>query len=169
MRAFTPFVAICSVSLIASAAEDIESVTFSATVAGHKIEATLSSKAFDSKRHKIVSPARESGESARIDGKQPVGTDRTAGAQTEFSRFEVRWDGKAVSIPASLYSDCFNPNLKRKEGWWDDKGTVYFLPSLDGSSLLIQMNGSDGTGSYFATWLISRSGKHSRFIDEQGP
>ena len=138
-------------------------------MAGHKIEATFSSKAFDSKHHKIVSPARESGESARIDGKQPIGTDRTANAQTEFSRFEVRWDGNAVSIPTSLYSDCFNPDLKRKEGWWDDKGTVYFLSSQDGSSLLIQMNGSDGAGSYFASWLISRSRKHSRFIDEQGP
>lgn len=86
-----------------------------------------------------------------------------ADAQTEFSRFEVSWDGKAVSILRSLYSDCLNPNLRRKEGWWDDKNTIYFLPSQDGSSLLIQMQGSDGAGSYFANWVITRNGKHSRF------
>jgi len=169
MRAFASVVTICSLSLIASAGEDSESVTFSATVAGHRIQATLSSKPFDSKRHKITSPAPESGESVHIDGKRPIGIDRIADAQTEFSRFEISWDGKVVLVPRSLYSDCFNPNLRRKEGWWDDKNTVYFLPSQDASSLLIQMQGSDGEGSYFASWVITSNGKHSRFIDEEIP
>jgi hypothetical protein len=169
LRALVHFFAVCSFSAIAFGAEDIESVSFSATVLGHKIEATLSSKAFDAKQHKIVVPPRGSNEGARIDGKRPIGTDQTADARTEFNRFEVRWDGKPVSIPASLYADCFNLNLKRKEGWWDEKATVYFLPSDDGVSLLIQMYGSDGAGSYLASWVISRSGKHSRFIDESIP
>jgi hypothetical protein len=169
VRALAVLLGVCWPYAAVLGVEDIESVTFTATVSEHKIEATLSSKAFDSRQHKIVLPPRGSGKSARIDGKPPIGTDETADARTEFSRFEVRWDGKPVSIPSSLYADCFNLNLKRKEGWWDDKGTIYFLPSQDGSSLLIQMHGSDGAGSYFATWIISRSGKNQRFIDEEIP
>jgi hypothetical protein len=40
---------------------------------------------------------------------------------------------------------------------------------LGSECFLIQMQGSDGAGSYFASWVITRNGKHSRFIDEEIP
>ncbi len=89
MRTLVSLFVLCCI-YTAVAAEDIESATFSVTVSGHKIEAVLSSKSFDPQHHKIIVPPRGSSEGARIDGKSPIGTDLTADARTEFSRFEVR-------------------------------------------------------------------------------
>jgi hypothetical protein len=40
---------------------------------------------------------------------------------------------------------------------------------LGSECFLIQMQGSDGAGSYFASLVITRNGKHSRFIDVEIP
>ena len=43
-------------------------------------------------------------------------------AQTEFSRFEVRWNGKRIEVPTSLYVDLFNLSLIRKTSPVFDQG-----------------------------------------------
>jgi hypothetical protein len=92
---FTRYLAVCLPLLAlphvdngATTYEPVESVTFSTTVSGHKIDVLLSSKAFNAKAHQIAVP--EHGGRVRIDGKLPIGTDFTADARTEFKQFEAR-------------------------------------------------------------------------------
>src|SRR3981081_859410 len=85
---------------VALGAEHPFAFTFRKDIKGHRIEVVLKLKTFDAKQHNL----ERKNEIAYIDGAIPVGTDNTFSAVTEFSQFEVRWDGRPVGIPKSYYS-----------------------------------------------------------------
>jgi hypothetical protein len=102
----------------------------------------------------------------QIDGRKPHGTDGEI-PRNEIGKFNVTWGGRPLRIPKSLYSDCFEPILTDALG--DVKSghepfVIQAVASEDGSSVLINMYGSDAAGSYEVWWIISKNGKHRRFI-----
>jgi hypothetical protein len=99
----------------------------------------------------------------RIDGNKIFGTDGEI-PRYEIGRFEVSWNGRPVIIPKSLYSDCFEANFKHGD---DAPAMIEIVTSEDSSRVLIEMHGSDAGGSYTVWWIISKNGKHSRFIARQ--
>lgn len=123
-------------------------------VAGEQITVFLSTKDFEWDGHDIVfTKAWKKGEGVAchltVDGDECAGTDSNADAlQTEIARVSVLWNGKEVPIPAFLHKNRFNPN-------W-----VSCHPASDGQSVLVEMMGGDGGGSYGAAWILRKDGKH---------
>jgi hypothetical protein len=131
----------------------------------------INSIPFQAKAHRIDSSKTEFGTATnrdndtiywigRIDGRIIYGTDGEL-PRTEISKFIVSWNGHPVKIPKSLYSDCFEPHLSNISY---ETPIIRTVESENGSSVLIHMQGSDAGGSYEVWWIISRDGKHSRFI-----
>jgi hypothetical protein len=102
----------------------------------------------------------------RIDGRKAYGTDGDI-PHNEIGTFKVTWGGRPIRIPKRLYSDCFEPILTDafahvESG--EEPLVIQAVESEDGSSVLIDMYGGDAAGSYEVWWIISKNGKHSRFI-----
>ena len=79
---------------------------------------------------------------------------RAVARDTQLISLSVTVDGKVWPIQPRLYDDLLNPNLR------GDHLTGKLAP--DGNTLTVTMSGSDGGGSYKATWTFRRHGKHSR-------
>ncbi|HEX2999349.1 MAG TPA: hypothetical protein VHR86_03840, partial [Armatimonadota bacterium] len=79
---------------------------------------------------------------------------------TEFYAFEATVDGRRWLIPHRLYSDCYEPNIRRV----GTGESVEVRLSPDGNLLTIMLVGSDGDGSYSVRWDLRRNGKHTRKI-----
>lgn len=140
--------------------------TFQKDVKGHHIKAVLKLKSFDPKGHHLE---RRNGV-AYIDGGIPIGTDNTFSAFTEFSQFEIRWDGREVEIPKSYYSDLFNASLLPKTNpTFDTHGSVWTTVSDDGEAVLIEFEGSEAAGAYKVWLVIHKDGKHQRFVEDTTP
>ncbi len=72
--------------------------TFQKDVNGHHIEVRLKLERFDPKQHKLE---RKDGV-AYVDGMIPIGSDNSFTISTQFSQFQVLWDGHPVNIPKSV-------------------------------------------------------------------
>lgn len=115
---------------------------------GQLIEIQIEKKKFDKKAHKIEGKEY----SLLIDGKEPIGTPVIP--TWEISNFIIKWNEKSIEVPKELYQDCYEPNIRG----------VTLLPSQDGKSILLHMNGSDGSYTYDAYWVIESSRIYSRYI-----
>jgi hypothetical protein len=130
----------------------------------------MNSIPFQARSHRIDSSKTEFGVATfgddslylmgRIDGRPIFGTDGDL-PRSEIGRLEVRWNKMLISIPESLYADCFDPSFNQ------DPRMIELVASEDGSHVLLEMHGSDGAGAYTVWWIISRNGKHSRFITRE--
>jgi hypothetical protein len=140
---------------------------FSAEQGNQHIEVFLEIRPFDSRNHKLEIQDKR----AFIDGKIPLGIGPGSfSAQTEFSRFEVRWNGKPVQIPTSLYADLFNPSLVPKTSpTLDRQGSIWTSVSSDGASVLLEIEGGNDAVSYKAWIVVSHDGKCLRFVADTTP
>jgi hypothetical protein len=152
--------------LLAAPGEHPFDYTFRRDVKTHRIEVLLRIKSFDPKQHHL----EKKNDIAYIDGIMAIGTDNTFNVLTEFTQFEVRWDGQAVEIPKSYYSDLFNPSLLPKTNpVFDPHGSVWVSVSENSEAVLIQFEGSEAAGAYKAWLVIRRDGKHERFVENTTP
>jgi len=120
----------------------------------------ITTKAFNPTLHKIIRgrPQEDAvGRSIhRIDAKMPLGV-TDAPPLVEITNFVVDFDGVSVTVPKSLYGDCFNPRFDE-----ESFGTKF---SDNGKSLLIFMAGGGEKNLYQVIWIIRKDGLHSRFIN----
>lgn len=116
----------------------------------HSVKIIFKTKPFDAKAHKI----KEVGYRTMIDGKLALGTAASI-PQTEFESIKFFFDGKLVPVAKSLFSDCYNPNIK--------KDYIKLKIGDDGKSVMVYMKGSDAAGSYQVFWIFRNDAKHSRF------
>ena len=114
----------------------------------------------------------------KIDDQVVHGVDGYSIPEEEFDKFEVSWDGKNVSIPQEMYSDCYTPvlyqSLSRENSLNNNQdkemlGNMQVLADKSGDSIMIIMNGSRwASACYRVYWTIRRDGHHSRFIQDFG-
>jgi len=127
----------------------------------------ISSQPFDSKRHKVtfIKPYQY-----LIDGKIYWGGDGTLPIN-EIGKFKVVINNETLSVPKSVYSDLFEPNLGCFQAF-DESGNsamhcyskVY--KSQDEKYLFIFMANSDGAGSYEVIFIFE-DGKYIQRVIER--
>ena len=140
--------------------------TFQKDIKGHHVEVVLKLKSFDPKQHRLE---RKDG-IAYIDGAIPIGTDNSFSAFTEFSQFDVRWDGQSVKIPKYCYADLFNASLLPKTNpVFDSDGSIWVAVSENGEAVLIEFEGSEAGGAYKVWLVIRKDGKCQRFVENTTP
>jgi hypothetical protein len=166
MRTFvrTFWLMVSAVSTVGAAPFDYK---FSIDQGGQHVDVVLELRPIDPKHHDL----QRLNNQAIIDGKVPVGIGPGSfSAQTEFSRFEISWNGKRVEVPALLYTDLFNPSLIPKTNpVFDREGSVWTCVSSDGKQVLLEIEGGNDAVSYKAWIIISRDGKCSRFVTDTTP
>lgn len=86
-------------------------------------------------------------------GKNWYGTDGGF-PYSEFYSFQVTVDGRKWTVPARLWSDCYEPNLNTRE--------LHPHLSSRGKKLILEMHGSDAAGSYDVIWTLRADGQQSR-------
>jgi hypothetical protein len=151
---------------VALAEEHPFDYTFQRDINGHHIEVVLKLRSFNPKQHHL----ERKNDIAYIDGAIPIGTDNTFSAFTEFSQFEVRWDGHLVEISKSYYSDLYNPSLFPKTNpAFDTHGSIWTAVSNNGEAVLIEFEGSEAAGAYKVWLVIRKDGKHQRFVENTTP
>ena len=149
---------------------------------GHVISVIITSKKFDRNKHTMkVDPSGETllAGHPKIDDRWVHGVDGYSIPEEEFDKFEVSWDGKAVSIPRELYSDCYTPVLYQCSFLGENSlinnlnkdkiGNMQVLVNESGDSIMIIMNGYRwASACYRVFWTIRKDGHHSRFIQDFG-
>jgi hypothetical protein len=113
---------------------------------------SLASAPFDSAHHKISKVCNDT----YIDGRRAWGTDENI-PQKEISSLSISLNGQSISVPASEYSNLYDPNF---EGF-------HFYLSKTGGTLLHMMN-SDGAATYDAVFLV-KDGKFRRIFVNLNP
>lgn len=141
------FVSIFLFSLYGYAQKTVE---FVKSNGAHNVKITVKTKPFDPRAHKadIIEYL------TIIDGKRALGTDGGV-PRTEIESIRLVFDGKELSIPKSLFSDCYEPSFEKD----------FFKLKIgdDGKSVMVFMAGGDAAGSYQIFWVFRSDGKHSRF------
>jgi len=92
-----------------------------------------------------------------IDGKYSYGIDGTL-PKTEISIMTIKWNGHALNIPKSAYSNLFQPHIRL-----DNIGVEAYL-TKDNKNLYIYINGSDGAGAYAAKLIFDEKKYITRII-----
>lgn len=158
-----PLLLFCAIlPWVSNADEHPFDYTFEKDIKENHIKVAFKLKSFDPKQHRLE---RKNGVTY-IDGAIPIGTDNTFSASTEFSQFEVRWDGQSVKIPNSYYADLFKASLVPKMNpAFDSHGSVWVGLSDDGQAVLIELEGSEAGGAYKVWLVIRKDGKHQRFVE----
>lgn len=110
--------------------------------------------AFNRSKHRISYGKRLDSPVVEVDGRMALGVDYSL-PRREIQSVEFYFEGKRVSVPKSLYSDCFEPNFRQ--------ASFAFKVGDEGRSLLVFMAGSDGAGGYLVIWVLRKDGRHSRF------
>jgi hypothetical protein len=76
---------------------------------------------------------------------------------TEVTAIDVWIDKKHVVVPKRLFNDLINPNT--------EKPAASATLSKNGKRLDLELAGSDGAGSWTATWHITSTGKVTRSME----
>jgi hypothetical protein len=121
--------------------------------ASHTAKVIFQTRAFDRSKHKVEYGNFHN----RVDGRVAYGAESVP--SVEISSVKFFFDGRAIKVPRSLYSDCYNPNF-------DSQKFVKMRFSRDLQSVIISMSGADGAGGYEVTWRLRKNGKHSRSFSE---
>ena len=105
----------------------------------------------------------------QIDGSYPLGGFPAKPAR-RMESFHLTWGGKRFDIPPEYYRDCFDPNLRPRQGWWHNQGGVMVRPSDNGDSVAVEMEVSQiACCGYQVTWIIDNNGRVTRFVDRTIP
>ena len=128
---------------IAKGVEKNNSIVFE----GKEIQVTLSTEKFDKHKHSFKYHKEYRDVIEKIDGKPFWGTDGSM-PKKEYKSIEVKIRGKQVSIPQSVYSDLYQPNL------YTDLNFVYY--DKDNDILYIVALNGDGAGAYTVCWQIEK-------------
>jgi hypothetical protein len=96
----------------------------------------------------------ENGFVQKIDGREPHGTDGEL-PHTKLTGLTLTLNGKAVVIPASAYSDVYEPEVGNFNVFFDRKGHIY----------LYMPDNSDGGGAYHIVWVVKEGKYLKRYID----
>jgi hypothetical protein len=113
------------------------------------ISFSLASLPFDSARHKISTVCNDT----YVDGRRAWGTDGGI-PNKEISSLSVSLAGKSISVPASEYSNLYEPNFE---------GFHFYLSKTGG--ILLHMSNSDGAAVYDAVFLIKGGKVHRIFVN----
>ena len=114
---------------------------------GKEIQVTLATEKFDKDKHSFKYHKEYRDVIEKIDGKPFWGTDGNM-PKREYKSIEVKIRGKQVSIPQSVYSDLYQPNL------YTDLNFVYY--DKDNDILYIVALNGDGAGAYTVCWQIEK-------------
>ena len=105
----------------------------------------------------------------KIKGKHPLGG-FPAKPTSRIGMFYVIWGGKRYNVPLLYYEDCFDPYLRKRQGWWDNQGGVSVRTADNGKAVFVEMEASQITCcGYSIVWVISNRGQVSRFVDSSIP
>lgn len=130
-------------------------------IGDEKVQITIKKAPFDYTAHRFERAKR--GE-LLVDGMPALGTD-ASDPRTHLSEFRVDWNGRLILVPKSLFQFVFNPSLEPKTSSFENKGSVLVLGGLAGDSVLVQLSGGDGAGSFNSWWVISKNGRVDRFVN----
>jgi hypothetical protein len=131
--------------------ERVGAFRFQTKKAGHSARVIFHIKAFDPKKNVSYDPKIGN----TVNGQKAYGAELTP--EAEIASVKLFFDGRQIKIPAQLYSDCYDPNLR------DNPLTIRFGRDLQ--TVLVSMGGSDGAGGYRVTWVFRTNGRHTRFFD----
>jgi hypothetical protein len=127
---------------------------------GNTYAITITSRTFDSARHRIGWERDHAEPKYRwvgwIDGRRFYGTDGTM-PQDEFDSFIVTINGRDIDIPKGACSRFYNPNFC---SYFGGGASVEAYESSDGRHLYIYMGASDGAGAYSIKWVFD----HKRWL-----
>jgi hypothetical protein len=130
---------------------------------GHKVEVTLETAAFDLQKHRV----QHLDGVPVIDGSRPIGTDGGVRPFSEFTRFEIRWDGKIVSLSKEAFHSIYNVSLRLAPSAPGDGYTVVAVLNQPGDSILIFLRCGDAVREW--VWLtINKHGKWNRYVASEG-
>jgi hypothetical protein len=122
------------------------------------LELTLTGKPFKKEKHSITISNSE--KCCLIDNKVYWGTDGSL-PKEQFDRFEIKINGKEIVIPKTEYDDLFEPLWC---GGSEHKGKI--ITTNNGVYIIFILNGSDGAGSYMASFVFKNKVYIGRIIEE---
>jgi hypothetical protein len=123
--------------------------TTTLTLDSDPISVSLASASFDPARHKISMVCNDT----YIDGRRAWGTDGDV-PNKEISSLRVSLNGQSIPVPASEYSNLYEPNFE---------GFRFYLSKTGG--ILLHMMNSDGAAVYDAVFLIKNGKIHRIFVN----
>lgn len=136
--------------------------TFRKTIAAGKsrVEVVMENRPFDHRKHRA---AYNQGGDLVIDGIRAYGADSAepralALKKKHLARFEVRWNGRRVPIPAETHRFVLDFSPVDPERSANGEGTVQIIPAVRGDAILVRISGGDAAGSFTLWWTIRREG-----------
>ncbi len=90
----------------------------------------------------------------KIDGKTILGTDGEL-PHKAIADLKIKLNGQFLLIPKSAFNDLYEPGLASLEVYFGRDNTIY-----------IEMDNSDGAGSYSVVWVIRNNKYIKRYIDQ---
>lgn len=126
------------------------------------IAVTIKTRAFNRKNHDIHRAKEDCGNCSttyidKIDGKKPVGVDGEL-PSVEIGSFKININHIDIELPASCFTDIYQPRIKNLNIYSDKKGNLY----------LYMPGNSDGAGGYDVVWVINGGKLALRYVDGVG-
>ena len=127
---------------------------------GNSIKITITTGTFDPKKHKLGYYDKYL---TKIDNKGYFG-DYGKVPKTTIEQITVVVGGDTVAIPATAFSDLYNPILSFTEGGAQKSQSKVYL-SADGRKIYVYMLKPERGGSYEVTWVIQDKKYLKRVVD----
>jgi hypothetical protein len=124
----------------------------------------ISTRKFQPEKNKIVKHT-EYDQVKSINGTFPYGGQYTL-PEREIEKFEFFLNGRPLTIPKSIYSDLFNPNLCENFGYYRQ---IEAYTSLDGKIIYVYIFGGNAAGTYFTKLIFDKEKYLTRIIADYYP
>ena len=119
---------------------------------GKQCEITINTSAFNCKKHQILTNS-DTTSIESIDGQFPYGGNYSL-PLIQISELKITIQGKALKIPKMAYSNLYEPNLCKNNGFLRK---IEAYESLNGQYLYIYIYGGNVAGTYFSKLIFDKT------------
>jgi hypothetical protein len=131
------------------------------------VEVSIQRSGFAPDRHKITKVAGQT----YVDGQKALGIDGSGQITDEITKFEIKWNGKRVSLPPAAYAPIFNFSLRKASFFPGEPGELLVVKSSAGRALLFVFASGSGSVTQWVWLVVAADGQWFRFegSDSESP
>ncbi|SRR5579884_706811 len=154
-----------SLSSLAYGSQNSASDYFRTLSEGHdSIEISIERSPFVPERHQIT----KIGGQTYVDGQKALGIDGSGKITDEITKFEIKWNGKPLPLPAAAYAPIFNFSLRKASFFPGEPGELLAVKSTDSKALLFVFASGSGSVRQWVWLVVTVDGQWYRFEGGDG-
>ena len=162
---YTAISVVISLLGVTNSAPSTDSDYFNAFSEGpDSIEISIARSPFVPTRHKITTLAGQT----YVDGQKALGIDGSGKITDEITKFEIKWNGKRVPLPAAAYAPIFNFSLRKASFFPGESGELLAVKSSAGKALLFVFASGSGSVTQWVWLVVTVDGQWYRFEGSDG-